>query len=77
MATLNEIKQFLEAPSIAMVGVSRNPKKFGGAIFKELKSKGKVLHPVNPNADEIQSVKCFKSVFIFFKMDSLIFCSSC
>lgn len=62
MATLNEIKQFLEAPGIAMVGVSRNSKKFGGAIFKELKSKGFVLYPVNPNADEIQGVKCYKSV---------------
>lgn len=62
MTTLNEIKQFLEAPSIAMVGVSRNPKKFGGAIFKELKSKGFDLYPVNPKADEIQGVKSYKNV---------------
>ncbi len=62
MTTLNEIKQFLEAPSIAMVGVSRNPKKFGGVVFKELKSKGFVLYPVNPNADEIQGVNCYKTV---------------
>ena len=62
MATLNEIKKFLEAPKIAIAGVSRNPKKFGGAIFKELKNKGFELYPVNPNANEIQNVKCFKSV---------------
>lgn len=62
MATLNRIQKFLEAPQIAMVGVSRNPKKFGGAIFKELKSKGFTLSPVNPNVDEIQGVKCYRSV---------------
>src|SRR5680860_565069 len=62
MATLNEIKKFLEAPKIAIAGVSRNPKKFGGAIFKELKNKGFELYPINPNANEIQNVKCFKSL---------------
>ena len=62
MTTLNEIQKFLEPQKIAMVGVSRNQKKFGGAIFKELKSKGFELYPVNPNADEIQGIKCYKSV---------------
>lgn len=62
MTTLNDIQKFLKTRKIAMVGVSRNPKKFGGAIFKELRSKGFELFPVNPGADEIQGVKCFKSV---------------
>ncbi|MCG6188857.1 CoA-binding protein [Maribellus maritimus] len=62
MTTLNEINKFLGPKKMAMAGVSRNPKKFGGAIFKELKEKGFDLYPVNPNADEIQGVKCFKSV---------------
>lgn len=62
MTTLNEIQMFLEPKKIAVAGVSRNPKKFGGAIFKELKEKGYELYPVNPNAAEIQGVKCFHSV---------------
>lgn len=62
MTTLNEIRKFLEPQKMAIAGVSRNPKKFGGAIFKELKNKNFELFPVNPEADEIQGVKCYKSV---------------
>ena len=40
-----------------MVGVSRNPKKFGYTAFKELKEKGMKIIPVNPEADEIMGVK--------------------
>ncbi len=62
MTTLNEIQKFLEPKRIAVAGASRNPKKFGGAVFKELKEKGFDLYPVNPNADEIQGIQCYKSV---------------
>jgi uncharacterized protein len=62
MITLNEIQQFLEPKKMAMAGVSRNPKKFGGAIFTELKNKGFDLYPINPNVEEIHGVKCYKSV---------------
>jgi hypothetical protein len=62
MTTLNEIQKFLAPRKMAMAGVSRNPKKFGGAIFKELKEKGFDLYPVNPNADVIQGIKCYKSI---------------
>jgi predicted CoA-binding protein len=62
MVTLNQIHEFMAPRKMAMAGVSRNPKKFGGAIFKELKDKGFELYPINPNADEIQGVKCYKSV---------------
>ncbi len=62
MVTLNEIQKFLEPRKMAIAGVSRNPKKFGGAIFKELREKGFDLYPINPNAEEVQGVKCYKSV---------------
>lgn len=62
MVTLNQIQDFLAPGKMAIAGVSRNPKKFGGSIFKELKEKGFELYPINPNADEIQSIKCYKSV---------------
>lgn len=62
MTTLNEIQKFLEPKKLAIAGVSRNPKKFGGSIFTELKNKGFDLYPINPNADEIQGVKCYKSI---------------
>ena len=62
MITLNLINDFLEPRKMAIIGVSRNVKKFGGAVFKELKEKGFDLYPVNPNADDIQGIKCYKSV---------------
>lgn len=61
-ATLNEIQQFLAAKKLAVAGASRNPKKFGGSIIKDLKEKEFELFPVNPNADEIQDLKCYKTV---------------
>jgi predicted CoA-binding protein len=62
MVTLNEIQSFLAPRKMAVAGVSRNPKKFGGAIFKELIEKGFDMYPINPNAKEIQGQKCYKSV---------------
>ncbi len=62
MTSLNEIEKFLEPRKFAIAGVSRNEKKFGGAIFKELIEKSFDLYPVNPNAEEIQGIKCYKSV---------------
>ena len=62
MTTLTEIEKFLDSRKFAIAGVSRNEKKFGGAIFKELKGKGFDLYPINPNAENIQGIKCYKSV---------------
>lgn len=62
MVTLNEIQKFLEPRKMAIAGASRNLKKFGGVVFKELREKGFELYPINPNAEEIQGVKCYKSV---------------
>jgi uncharacterized protein len=61
-ATLNEIQQFLAPKKLAVAGASRNPKKFGGSVIKDLKEKGFELFPVNPNAEEIQDLKCYKTV---------------
>jgi predicted CoA-binding protein len=36
MATLKQIEDFIAAQPVAMVGVSRNPKKFGQMAFKEI-----------------------------------------
>jgi hypothetical protein len=62
MVTLNDIQKFLEPRKMAIAGASRSLKKFGGTVFKELHENGFELYPVNPNADEIQGVKCYKSV---------------
>jgi predicted CoA-binding protein len=62
MVTLRQIEEFLGSQPIAMAGVSRNPKKFGYAAFKELKEKGMNIIPVNPNATEIHGTKTYADV---------------
>jgi predicted CoA-binding protein len=62
MATLRQIEEFLGSEPIAMAGVSRNPKKFGFAAFKELKEKGMNVIPVNPHADEIHGSKVYHDI---------------
>ena len=62
MNTLKQINQFLNNQPIAMVGVSRNPKKFGYTAFKELKDKGMKIIPVNPEADEIMGEKSYRNI---------------
>ena len=62
MTTLKQIEDFISAEPVAMVGVSRNPKKFGYAAFKELKEKGLKIIPVNPSAAEILGVKAYPNV---------------
>jgi predicted CoA-binding protein len=79
MATLNQIQEFVGSQPIAFIGVSRNPKKFGYAAFKELKEKGMKIIPVNPEALEILGEKVYpnvrmlpgdvKGIIIFTKKD--------
>jgi predicted CoA-binding protein len=59
---LNDIQKFLKPKKLAVAGASRNPKKFGGTVLKELKEKGFEVYPVNPHASEIQELKCYRSV---------------
>jgi uncharacterized protein len=62
MTTLNQINEFLDSQPIALVGVSRNPKKFGYAVYKELKDKGMNIIPVNSNTDEVMGEKSYRNV---------------
>jgi len=62
MTKKESISQFLAPKKLAIAGVSRNTKKFGYAIFNELRQKGYEICPINPNTDEIDGIKCYKSV---------------
>ena len=62
MITKQAIDQFLTQPSFAVVGVSRNSKKFGSAVFKEMKAKGLRVFPVNPKAETVEGVVCYPAI---------------
>ena len=51
-----------EFRKIALVGASKNPVKYGNIILKDLVSKGYEVLPVNPKYDEIEGLKCHRSV---------------
>lgn len=57
-----QIESFFEPKKLAIAGVSRNEKKFGNSIFRELRNKKFEVLPINPNTDEIDGEKCFSSV---------------
>lgn len=62
MVTLRQIEEFLSSEPVAMIGVSRDPRKFGFTAFRELKEKGMNILPVNPHASEIHGAKVFKDI---------------
>ena len=62
MTTKHAVNIFLKNKSIAVVGVSRNKKKFGYIAYKNLKDKGYKVFPVNPNADSVDSYKCYPNL---------------
>lgn len=57
-----EAFDFVQEKQVALVGVSRNPQKFGFAALHELKDRGFQVYPVHPSADEIDGVKCYPNL---------------
>ena len=61
-ATKASIDAFLSSKKLAVAGVSRDPKKFGHQVFKQLVEKGFEVYPINPGTDSIDGTPCFRSV---------------
>jgi acetyl coenzyme A synthetase (ADP forming)-like protein len=58
------IRLFFEPGSVAVIGASRDPSKTGHVILKNIVEggyKGRI-YPINPSANEILGLKCYKSV---------------
>ena len=62
MVSRKNINDFLSLKKLAVVGVSRNSKKFGNSIFKELKNKGYQVFPVNPYINEFEGEECYPNL---------------
>jgi uncharacterized protein len=60
--SISSIKEFTSLKNIALVGASRNDKKFGSQIYQELVKKGKNIYPVNPNVEAYKDVKCYADI---------------
>lgn len=62
MTTRAAVEKFMGQKKIAVLGVSRQGKKFGNLAYRELKAKGYSLFPVHPNMDRVSGDNCYKSL---------------
>lgn len=57
------IAEFIENKNVfAVVGVSRNPEKYGHKVYKDLKEAGYKVYPINPNASQILGDECYPNL---------------
>ena len=54
-----KVAEFLSGKRYAVTGVSRQPKQFANAIYRRLLDSGFEVLPVNPNAAELEGVRCY------------------
>ncbi|HDD46347.1 MAG TPA: CoA-binding protein [Candidatus Aenigmarchaeota archaeon] len=62
MQNTNLIKDFLSRRVFAVVGVSRDREKYGYKVFMDLRNAGYKVYPINPNAESINGIKCYKNL---------------
>jgi predicted CoA-binding protein len=53
------VTEFLRGKRIAVAGVSRETAQAANAVFRKLRDSGYETFPINPNAAEIEGVKCY------------------
>jgi len=55
---------FFNPSSVAVIGASREPGKVGYEILRNILASGYRgdVYPINPNATEIQGIKCYRSI---------------
>ncbi|MFX0096274.1 MAG: CoA-binding protein [Candidatus Hodarchaeota archaeon] len=54
------IREFVNKKNVyAVIGVSRNPEKYGHRVYKDLRSAGYKVYPINPKIDEVLGDKVY------------------
>jgi uncharacterized protein len=62
MSTADPLTDFLAQRTLAVVGVSREPGKWGTVVFRDLRSKGYTVYPVNPQMETLDGAEVFASL---------------
>jgi predicted CoA-binding protein len=60
--TPESVATFLRGRRIAVAGVSRQPGQAANAVFRKLRTAGYEVFPINPNASEVEGVRCYNGV---------------
>jgi hypothetical protein len=56
---MEDIRGFVAEKTLAVAGISRDPKSFSASTWRELQRKGYTLYPVNPTAESVHGERCF------------------
>jgi predicted CoA-binding protein len=60
MSSEEKIRAFLDKRNVfAVVGASRDPQKYGHQVYRDLKSAGYKVYPVNPSTQEVLGDRCY------------------
>ena len=61
---MDDISRLLQDPAttVAVVGATDNPAKYGAKIYRDLKGKGFTVYPVNPARDTVDGDPTFSSL---------------
>jgi predicted CoA-binding protein len=62
MTTPDSVAEFLAGKRLAVAGVSRDSQQAANAVFRKLRSSGHDVVPINPNATEVEGVRCYPDV---------------
>lgn len=57
-----QIKAFLAQKQLGFVGASRNPKKFGNEVLRQLTALDYSLTPVHHEADTVEGMPCVRNI---------------
>ena len=78
MVTIPEsVAAFLRGRRIAVAGVSRNTGQAANAVFRKLKASGYDVFPINPNASEVEGVRCYNEVRVVpVQLDGVVIATS-
>ena len=49
-------------PTIAVIGASNAPSKFGNRAVRAHVAQGWTVYPVNPKEDQIEGLRCYRSI---------------
>jgi len=62
MLSKQYLDEFVSLNSVAVVGVSASRRKFGNAIYQELKDRGKKVFAINPKTDTVDGDPCYPNL---------------
>ena len=59
----DSIREFLNKKNVfAVVGASRDPEKYGHQVYRDLRTAGYKVYPVNPRAERVLGDRCYANL---------------